>query len=144
MLDEMIQFLHTCPCPPCLYGPSSVTAQWCWNRSRLSLNRSAKLGAENSPKSLCSEAFRVHLTGTKLLKNSQHHNPPPPNFTLGTALESRRLVHHQCVTSQLCRRMFQNPHKHTPKPCGQPSQKSWSSYSSKQWKNQMDNEWDVV
>ncbi len=36
---------------------------------------------------------------------------------------------HKCASG----RMVKNSHKHTPKPCGKPSQKSWSCYSCKGW-----------
>ena len=38
---------------------------------------------------------------------------------------------HQCA----CGRMVKNSYKHSPQPCGQSSQKSWSCYSCKGWAN---------
>ena len=35
------------------------------------------------------EAFRVPFTGTKGPSSAPHHNPPPPNFTLGTMQSDR-------------------------------------------------------
>ncbi|KAI4895799.1 hypothetical protein NFI96_004488 [Prochilodus magdalenae] len=98
-LCRPVQFLHTRLAPPCLYGACSV--HWCavmLEQEGAVPKLSHKVGSmEWSRVSWSAEALRVPLTGTKGRSPTPEHHPhtiipPPPNFTLGTALEKKSYV----------------------------------------------------